>query len=251
MCLQNLLFGLFSQTLKEVVSEARKSGWYEGCVEDLTARRVKMESTQQVAVDASSGAETWYSVYVLDRGWKLEDVVDEMKGGEQEDEEIGEDDGEEVKGKEKVIENEKEMERGDEEEILQEGLGRRYLDRSRPCPSGFYISKRAIAGSHLPIYAARKFPSRKDPLGIMVIYRPNTGKTGQESTSSELWGRYDLVAPLRDVLSASAMREGGKEGVRTAELARLWDDFYNSSHTVSVCVLGGGGGGRGVIHISC
>ena len=195
-CLQNLLFGLFTETLKEIVHEARKSGWYEGCVEDLRARRVKMESTQRIAVDSSSGAETRYSVFVLDRGWRLEDVVEEMKVQEAEvvvEEEEGEEweRGVEESDDEKGGGSDDGNDDGDNEEGSHgRGLGPRrpFLPRSRPCPSGFYISKRPISGSHLAIYAAQKF-SMKDPLGVMCVYRPNTGKTGQEFTAAELRSR--------------------------------------------------------------
>ncbi|GMI17748.1 hypothetical protein TrLO_g14850 [Triparma laevis f. longispina] len=248
--LQNLLFNLFSATLKEVIEDARKNGWYEGCVEDLFARKIERESSVQVAVDNSSGASTHFSIFVLDRGYDLGELIVEMKakeaeeegvgvgvgvgGGEEEEEEELEDD--EMKGF--IVDDSEEEDSGedieDEGEQQLKSPSKQMLSKSvkklGPCVTGFYVSKRQITGRTMPIFAKRKFTRARgkstlqiDPLGVMVIHRANTGKTGQELSSAELRHKYKLVQGLTEC--------SGFEGL-PSDFSDLWTEHYTSTNSL-------------------
>jgi len=58
-----------------------------------------------------------------------------------------------------------------------------------------------------------------DPLGVMVVMRPNTGKTGQEFGTQELLGRYRLVKRLKDA-TEDWTGEGGSEDEK--KFVSLW-----------------------------
>ena len=256
--LQNLLFNLFSATLKEVIEDARKNGWYEGCVEDLFARKIKLESSVQVAVDNSSGATTHFSIFVLDRGWDLGELITEMKAKEEEEGLAGgdsggdgvgdqdEEDEEDDEMKDFIVDDEDEDEDEDdeiEEEAEDEGEEQQLKSPSKqmlsklssvkrlgPCATGFYVSKRQIAGISLPIFARRKFSRARgrgtlqiDPLGVMVIYRANTGKTGQELSSAELRHKYKLVKSLADCNGIDSLPE---------PFSSLWSEHYASTNSL-------------------
>mmetsp|Transcript_6573 Transcript_6573/g.11997 ORF Transcript_6573/g.11997 Transcript_6573/m.11997 type:complete len:125 (+) Transcript_6573:1-375(+) len=75
--------------------------------------------------------------------------------------------------------------------------------------SGFYLSKRKIAGRYLVMFAKRKidideigeqFASVVDPLGLMVISRPNTGKNPCEMNSRDVRYKYDKIASSRELI---------------------------------------------------
>lgn len=74
-------------------------------------------------------------------------------------------------------------------------------------PSGFYISRRKIAGRHLVAFAQRKLEMEDsidrdfiDPLNLMFITRPNTGKNPCEMPSQELNYKYRLLISSSDLL---------------------------------------------------
>ena len=113
--------------------------------------------------------------------------------------------------------------------------------------SGFYLSKRKIAGRYLVMFAKRKidideigeqFASVVDPLGLMVISRPNTGKNPCEMNSRDVRYKYDKLVSSRELIrliSNQAEAEGTEAAVDIvrkshSRLVRHWDDAYSESN---------------------
>ena len=173
---QNLLFKLFSSTLVDIIAAAKKNGWYEGCVEDLIANEVTAEFTKAIACDDKRGegrAQTFFSCYVLDRGWELQSLVkkesedfegdgtgDGGKGGEKGDEDeemddfiVDDDDDDEEEAEEVDAEeenkNENEDKNGDENtEVAATDNGSPFKKKTSSklacAETGFYITKRKM-----------------------------------------------------------------------------------------------------------
>jgi hypothetical protein len=82
------------------------------------------------------------------------------------------------------------------EQCLADKGNQDHVKTARVAESGFYVSKRAIAGRQLVLYAHRKVeptnetPGKNntvhDPLGLMIIARPNTGKNPSEMPTEDL-----------------------------------------------------------------
>jgi hypothetical protein len=219
---QNLVFSLFMSTLDDVVSDAKATGQFEGSVEDVKATCIELDGTPEtLAVDRRSGATTTLTRLKLDRGISLETVA----AGALEDAPLGD---------------------ANEES-----------SKSRVAESGFYISKRIIAGRQLVLYAKRKVEpdenvagggSVHDPLGLMVITRPNTGKNPCEMHSKDLKSKYILK------MSSAQFSKGLKDNEKCSDngekapttevgepadilrrrlpkVTHLWDGSYRDSDT--------------------
>ena len=222
---QNLVFSLFMSTLDDVVTDAKATGEFEGSVEDVKATSITMkEAPTVIAADKSSGATTMLTKITVDRGISFEQVIGSIL-----DEHKQSDDPVEHDGAEGFVTN----------QFVAE--------------SGFYLSKRKIAGRKLVIFARRKVDqdvgegiSATDPLGLMIISRPNTGKNPCEMPSRDLRFKYDKIVSSRDLIrllfdaDTETKNESAEErGVGAAvevirkkqpNLASLWDDAHADSN---------------------
>ena len=127
-------------------------------------------------------------------------------------------------------------------------------DDSQPttvAESGYYLSKRTIAGRQLILYAKRKVESdtetgnnTHDPLGLMVVTRPNTGKNPCEMSTRDLHLKYNLLlssnefshkleASKRELVHSDAEPSPLGPAVilrsKFPKVAELWDRAYNDS----------------------
>ena len=197
---QQLLFALFMSALDDVISDAKATGEFEGSVEDLKATSIKLAGKPfLLAIDKRSGAGTELTRVVLDRGVSLDHLAkDDLKDA--------------------LEKNEKNA-----------------PQHGHIAESGFYVSKRKIAGRHLVLFAARKSHSfdhsLHDPRGLMIITRPNTGKNPCEMTSKDLKMKYNIVLSLQQL--ASLDKKPVNHFIRTHHLhiAQLWDAAYQDSDT--------------------
>jgi hypothetical protein len=211
--LQNLVFSLFMSTLDDVITDAKATGEFEGSVEDVKATSITMkEAPTQIAVDNSSGAATMLTKITLDRGIAFEQVIATIL--------------DEAKEKDKTEEDDEE--------------------NSFDVVSGFYLSKRKIAGRYLVMFAKRKidideigeqFASVVDPLGLMVISRPNTGKNPCEMNSRDVRYKYNKIASSRELIRLVSRSEANDTQAAVdiirkthSSLARHWDDAYSESN---------------------
>lgn len=232
---QNLIFSLFMATLDDVVSDAKATGEFEGSVEDIRGRVTLKGNLEVIATDTSSAATTELTRLVLDRGVSFDSMIQTII------EEQSENEG--VKG-DLVMSNEE----SDDEE--------------QQCKTGFYLSKRKIAGRFLVMFAQRKNEQEDaiesdliDPLKLMIITRPNTGKNPCEMASEEMKFKYRLllsVDEINNLLHTAKSNDSlsGEEKKSDAEglppeiedkirlirkksgatVADLWDDAYDNSN---------------------
>lgn len=152
---QNLLFGLFQATLDDIISTAKATGEFVGVVEDVTATSIKLASTETIALDSSSGASTELCTFHLDRGCSLESIASRI-----------------IDLMPKDLQLDQTVEAGN----------------PKLAKTGIYISKNRIRGSFLVLFAERRYKLTVeeevstnnrmdyDPLGLMVVTRPNTGE---------------------------------------------------------------------------
>ena len=238
---QNLAFSLFMSTLDDVIADAKATGEFEGSVEDVKATSIALKGTPKViAADSSCGAETTLTTIELDRGISFDDMIQTI---------IEEGSNREAPGDE---DDDQENEDKDEEE---------HYDPYAPAESGFYISRRKIAGRHLIMFAKRKVVDDNgidsdfiDPMGLMIVSRPNTGKNPCEMASRDLRYKYNLLVSSSDLLhqlhpigdnDESSVAEEEKNDKETAEqpsdplskiraaypkVAKMWDEAYESSN---------------------
>ena len=232
---QNLIFSLFMATLDDVVSDAKATGEFEGSVEDIRGRVTLKGKPEVIAMDTSCAATTELTRLVLDRGISFDCMIQTIIQ-DQSDNEDSKDDH--VKSNEEL----------DEEE--------------QHCKSGFYLSRRKIAGRYLVMFAKRKNELEDaiesdliDPLKLMIITRPNTGKNPCEMASEEMRFKYKLLlsvdeiknllrtANSNDSLSGEEKKSDAEElpseiedSIRLirekwgATVADLWDDAYDNSN---------------------
>ncbi|KAL3775057.1 hypothetical protein ACHAW5_001191 [Stephanodiscus triporus] len=220
---QTLVFSLFMATLDDVIVDAKATGEFEGSVEDIRATRVTLKSAPEViATDQSCGAVTTFTRLVLDRGISFNSIVQTVI------------DGNECASGETSNENEDQ------------------------CKSGFYLSRRKIAGRYLIMFAQRKVEKKFgidedfiDPLNLMVISRPNTGKNPCEMPSQELRYKYKLLVSSADLLDSIKIEEfSDTDGEEKTDkdraqpkdaigiirdkwggaVADLWDDAFDNSN---------------------
>lgn len=170
-------------TLDDVITDAKATGEFEGSVEDIKAARVMLKGAPEViATDASCGAKTQLTKLVLDRGISFNSVVQTII------------DGDESEGSEKPKEDNHNAMSDEETD-----------EKEEHCKSGFYMSRRKIAGRRLIMFAQRKVEKEDDidtdfidPLNLMIITRPNTGKVRlliltQRKTEQEDGTDTDLI----------------------------------------------------------
>jgi hypothetical protein len=222
---QTLLFSLFMSTLDDVIADAKFTGEFEGSVEDVRATRITLKSAPEViASDLSCGAITTFTRLVIDRGISFNSIVQTIIAGYES--------GRGEKGKEE--------------------------EKEEHCKSGFYISRRKIAGRFLIMFAQRKVEKKVDidvdfidPLNLMVISRPNTGKNPCEMASQELRYKYNLLVSSADLIGSIINEEFSHtddeektEKVRAhsrkamniirdkwgGTVADLWDDAFENSN---------------------
>ena len=249
---QNLVFSLFMSVLDDVISDAKISGEWEGSVEDVKATSISVKGTPKViATDASCGADTTLTMIELDRGVSFGQIVETII--------------EDVRGDDT---NDKHAQANDEGE--EESDDERY-DPYAPAESGFYRSRRKIAGRHLILFAQRKVVATEDidsdfidPLGSMIVTRPNTGKNPCDMASRDLKYKYDLLVSSAELIrllgedpgeieiTANDSSEDEKNDkdddfspacnptatkdpvgalrVKLPKVASMWDEAYNSSN---------------------
>lgn len=224
-------------TLDDVIADAKATGEFEGSMEEIRALYVTLKGFPEViAHDTSCGAMTTFTRLVVDRGISFDKIVHTIV-----------DDDESLR-----MSNAKSFGRGT------------MSSDEKQCKSGFYISRRLIAGCHLIIFAQRKVikdigkdTDFLDPLKLMIIYQPNTGKNPCEMASKELRNKYKLLLSSKDVIgSINAVGDGENEStahdgeetsdndvstcqhstdanmIRTkwGSVADLWDDTYANSN---------------------
>ena len=233
---QNLIFSLFMATLDDVITEAKATGEYEGSVEDIRASSVTLKCKPQIiATDRSCAATTELTRLVLDRGVSFDQIIETMI-------------------EEYPVSHSSNCQISEEDD-----------DDEGHCKSGFYLSKRKIAGRYLVVFARRKNEKRGsndsgsiDPLKLMVITRPNTGRNPCEMASEEMRYKYKLLVSAKDILnyiftnnsdtSSAEEKKSEKDVVLKyptnedavslirerfgAVVGDLWDDAYvNSNHS--------------------
>jgi hypothetical protein len=189
------VFSLFMSTLDDVVADAKATGEFEGSVEDVRATHIELDGKlEQLAVDKRSGAPTMLTRINLDRGISLETIAAQSL-----------EDARPVASKQEKL--------------------------SPVAESGFYVSKRVIAGRKLVLYAKRKLEAdaetgeyAHDPLGLMVITRPNTGKNPCEMSTRDLGYKYDLVLSSDDFSQNLKERDEEEDDDYTNESAEASTD---------------------------
>ena len=226
-----------------MITDAKATGEFEGSVEDIRATSIKLLAAPEViATDASCGAVTELTKLVLDRGISLDttvqSIIDESGGIDKPNDSSNE-----------PMSDEEEDDDEDDEH----------------CKSGFYMSRRKIAGRHLIMFASRKVEQQEgvdadfiDPLRLMVITRPNTGKNPCEMPSEEMRYKYRLLVSSDDLLQhiekvkngdptsddedkdEEESEEDGSQPLDAASIVRrskyrstvvdMWDDAYDNSN---------------------
>jgi hypothetical protein len=248
---QNLVFSVFMSTLDNVISEAKLTGEFEGSVEDITATSIEILEERVLATDPSCGAKTKLTTLLLDRGISLEAVSDmakeealhssDLATSKVEDNMEPEEPAEEAsKPKDDAID--------DDASDAEDEWPRRIV-----AEAGFYISKKIIAGRNLVLFAKARFPNSSfknvteamalDPLGLMVVTRPNTGTNPCEMPSRELNAKYRLAfscEKLRELLdknetgpaSIEQYRESLSDIVNQAnpQVAKQWSLAFEESN---------------------
>ncbi|CAJ1959811.1 unnamed protein product [Cylindrotheca closterium] len=197
---QNLIFSLFMSTLEDVIGEAKLTGEFEGSAEDIKATTIEIAEERVVATDPSCGAETKLITLILDRGISFAMVCEMAKEEAMKIEHPIEAIDEEKAQEDHV--DEADEGNSDDDDDEDEWLSTRIED-DRICEAGFYFSKKKIAGRHLVMFAKPKFPTTSfkseaeardtDPLGLMIITRPNTGTNPCEMKTRDLRQKYHLV----------------------------------------------------------
>ncbi|KAL7444868.1 hypothetical protein ACHAXM_009693 [Skeletonema potamos] len=231
---QRLVFSLFMSTLDDVISDAKATGEFEGSVEDIKATSIELKSELIIATDSSCGAKTELTRLIIDRGVSFNFIVETIAAGSKQNGDA----------KFAVEEDADAMERKESH--------RKYAK------SGFYLSKRKIAGRHLVLFAQQKVSDEvdndfDDPLGLMVITRPNTGKNPCEMSSKDLRYKYDLLVSSEVIAQRISCVNNEESGADNEEkksendepkthdaisivrdnwknVACLWDEAYNKSN---------------------
>jgi len=204
---QNLVFSLFMSTLDDVIADAKVSGEWEGSVEDVKATSISVKGTPKViATDASCGADTALTMIELDRGVSFGQIIEQIL--------------EDVDNSGANTERGESSGGGEEDEGSSDD--ERSYDPDAPAESGFYRSRRKIAGRHLILFAQRQREVADaedadfiDPLASMIVTRPNTGKNPCSTSSRDLKHKYDLLissAELVHLLRQEEDEDDDKEG---------------------------------------
>ena len=218
---QNFVFRIFSLMLENIVSSAKATGEYEASVEDVRATTVEIDGDPEViAVDRSSGAKTEFTKIVLDRGVSLLAIVKEIL-----------------------------LNSGNCPPIfslptplspLPALTKDSQITETQTVDSGFYVSKRKIAGRELILYATKKSVSTKfDSAESMIITRPNTGRNAREMSVKDILMKYRLLVTANTILSCYANRKDKERGndkdflsifrEKYSSVYTLWDNEYTDS----------------------
>lgn len=238
---QRLVFSLFMSTLDDVIADAKATGEWEGSVEDIKATSITLKSEEVIATDSSCNASTELTRLIIDRGVSFNAVVETI-----------------------TADNDKQSDdtkmAAEKDEASADNTTEREGSHRKQAKSGFYISKRKIAGRRLVMYAQQKVADEvgsdhDDPLGLMVITRPNTGKNPVEMPSKDVRYKYDILASSEEIvqhlhcMKNQGSDEDGEEkksdndGPNTKSqdvvsivreqwdnVADLWDEAYDSSN---------------------
>jgi len=220
---QNLLFALFSSTFDDVIAEAKSTGEFEGGVEDIKATNIEIKGKPEVlAVDQSSGTQTYLNRLVLDRGISLSSVC-----------------GMAMASSETMLEASANV---DSVDCNNDG------SKERIAETGFYSSRNPVSGRHLILFAKRKVAVESfktledaidyDPFGLMVITRPNTGTNLCEMTTRELNMKYKIILTSKRLkLLLHSAREESPDSIlpeailtqKFPKLATLWNAAFNDT----------------------
>ncbi len=211
---QNLVFELFMSTLNDVVTEAKSTGEFEAGVEDVKATTIEINGKPEVlAVDLSCGAQTRLTRLILDRGIPFTSVCEMAIAASNTANTISDKDS---------------------------AISDKDVDASKHvAETGFYLSRNPISGRHLILFAKRKvdvesFKSLEDavdydPLGLMVITRPNTGTNPCEMTTRELNTKYKLILSAKKLKKLLDSHQTSSDPKRHEKIAALWDAAYKES----------------------
>ena len=201
------------------MSEAKATGEFEGCVEDIRATSIELAMPPEtIAKDPSSGALTKLMTFNVDRGCSYQQLSEFIY------------------------------------QMIQTNASTTLEPSTSVAKSGIYISKRKIAGRSLVLFAKRKVELKAsdderndlnlidyDPLGLMILTRPNTGTNPYEMATADLLQKYNLVASIDDIndLMQSSQSEDGIYSAplvmeRTKEefnsFYKIWNSVYETSN---------------------
>ena len=230
---QNFVFSLFMSTLDIVIASAKATGEFEGTAEDITATHIQIRKEIPLAIDPASGSQTKLEILSADRGISPESVskmaVEDALTKYLSEKQI-----------KPTTKEEDSNEKGEECDLNIDS-------KDKIAHQGFYVSRNKIAGRYLIMYAKHKFDRTSlesneaaadfDPLGLMVIVRPNTGVGGEMSTR-DLRRKYNLIlscesirATLNDNTSPSE-ESACADIVRNvnSEVTKLWKEAYENSN---------------------
>ena len=208
--------------MDDVIAAAKSSGEFEGSVEDIRATSVELASAPEtITTDSASGAMTMLATFNVDRGCSLDHV------GKMCSEVFPEGNA-----------SSKESDDDDSEDLLE--------PNTSVAKSGFYMTKRQIMGRTLVLFAKRKIQWTKedeedianridyDPLGLMILTRPNTGTNPYDMSTADLERKYRLVASIDDIrrdlkgnISPESVIELLKE--KHESFVDLWEETYSSA----------------------
>lgn len=212
---QNLVFSLFMSTMDDVISEAKATGEYEGSVEDVHATTIELHcKPEEITVDSASGAKTKLTTFTVDRGVSFSQAVRMCLDCAPPNSKLNG----EIEANDSVAR------------------------------TGFYVSKRKIMGRTLVLFAKRKIEVTEDdendsnridydPMGLMVVTRPNTGTNPFEMPTGDLHHKYRLIASLDDVKNI-ANEESSVDDVvgvmqsKFIDVFNIWKQTYIASDII-------------------
>lgn len=229
---QNYVFSLFLSTLDDVITSAKSSGEFEGTAEDITATIIKIRKEIPLAVDPASGAQTKLEMLSLDRGISIETVAGmaveaALKHAE--------------KKRATLTDKDDTPEDARDEDSYWSSKSSK---EDKIAPQGFYLSRNKIAGRHYILFARHKFPRSDfatrseavefDPLGSMVIGRPNTGFAAEMNTQ-ELKRKYNILLACDSIGPSDDVSTTNVELVRQSnpKVVDLWEDAFENSNNFS------------------
>lgn len=205
----------FTSTLDDILSEAKTTGEFEGSVEDVRATNIELSAKpEQISSDHASGAFTTLAIFHIDRGCSFGNVAQTALF------------------------------------MIPDTTTSKDVDTeggTSIARSGFYISKNRIIGRFLVLFAERKFrlsPEEDsdatirmdyDPLGLMVLTRPNTGKNPCEKPTDDLLRKYRLVSSIDDIKNFLENNRTNEHMVKKmieihGVFTQVWIDTYNNSN---------------------
>lgn len=235
---QTLVFSLFMATFEDVMKEAKSTGEFEGTAEDLKATSIELLKEEDLAVDPSCGAKTKLTTLSLDRGVSFETACNMAV----------EEASKSSSCPNKKVYVEDNFENSEDDGDVDEWMSNTET-KDTIAPSGFYISRKLIAGRNLILFAKQQFDRSEfeseeqaanfDAEGLMVITRPNTGTNLTEMSSRDLNYKYRLAWSCEQLAeSKQKLSAADKDSVPTVavveqesrEVARLWKEAHSNSN---------------------